>query len=473
MKQRMPLEALFRAIILATCVGWLLAGTGAAVASEGSGGDAPLDAGMPVTTPKAPKKQSAKPVAKKPAAATSQRSAAPRKAAPVRVQRAVPAAPRETAESGLPPEGETRFVSDQVIVRYRIGARQSAMDALVRRLNLAHVAARTFALAGVTVHLYDIADGSGVRDVIAALQADPAVVYAQPNYLYTLLQSAAGASSGPQYALDKLVIGEAHKLATGDGVRIAVIDSQIDAAHAEFAKARIDMFDATGDAEGPAHTHGTSIAGVIASHGTLLGIAPNVRLLGIRAFLENKDNGSAFGTSWRIASGLDHANAAEARVVNMSFAGPEDPLVGDCVAGLVRRGVIGIAAAGNEGPAARPLYPAAYPGVIAVTAIDKDDAVYTQANQGAYVALAAPGVDILVPAPSNGYEVTSGTSLAAAHISGLVALMLSREPSLTPSDVAGILLSSSADLGQPGRDSVFGAGLPDALTAIKASARNK
>lgn len=370
----------------------------------------------------------------------------------------------------MPAEGETRFVQDQVIVRYRLSARQNAMDALVRRLNLAHVAGRTFALAGVTVHLYSIADGSSVREVIAALQADPTVVYAQPNYLYALLQSAAGASSGPQYALDKLVIGEAHKLATGDGVRIAVIDSQIDAAHAEFAQAAIDMFDATGDAEGGAHTHGTSIAGVIASRGTLLGIAPNVQLLGIRAFLEDKA-GSAFGTSWRIAFGLDHANAAEARVVNMSFAGPQDPLVGDCVAGLVKRGVIGIAAAGNEGPAARPLYPAAYPGVIAVTAIDKDDAIYAQANQGAYVALAAPGVDILVPAPSNGYEVTSGTSLAAAHISGLAALMLSREPSLTAADVAEILLSSSADLGQPGRDTVFGAGLPDALAAIKASAK--
>jgi subtilisin family serine protease len=379
--------------------------------------------------------------------------------------------PRETAPSGMPPEGETRFAGDQVIVRYQLNAPRRRMDALVRRLgNLRHLEARTFRLAGVTVHRYRILDGTPVEDVIEDLEADPTVVYAQPNYDYAGTQAAAAAAPSPQYALARLGIIDAHALATGEGVPVAVIDSQIDAAHPEFAGTQIEMLDATGENAGEADAHGTSIAGVIAAQGTLTGIAPKVRLVGIRAFLPNTE-GSARSTTWRIASALDAAWRAQARVVNMSFAGPHDPLVGDAIAGVARRGMIGIAAAGNDGPDAMPLYPAAYRGVIAVTAVDKDDLVYDQANRGDHIALAAPGVGILAPVPGNSYDITSGTSLAAAHVSGLAALLLSRQPDLTADEVSDILSSSAADLGEPGLDAVFGAGLPDAVTALNAGTK--
>ena len=94
-----------------------------------------------------------------------------------------------------------------------------------------------------------------------------------------------------------------------------------------------------------------------------------------------------------------------------------------------------IAAAGNAGPRAPALYPAADPNVIAVTATDVDDRLFTGANRGNHVAISAPGVDILVPAPAGEYQVTTGTSVATAHISGVVALMLERNAKLTPADV--------------------------------------
>lgn len=379
--------------------------------------------------------------------------------------------PRESAPSGLPPGGESRFLDDQVIVRYQLNAPRSRMDALIARLgNLRHLEARTFLLAGVTVHRYQIVDGAPVAEVIEDLEADATVVYAQPNYIYVPAQTAAAAAPNPQYALERLAIADAHALATGEGVPVAVIDSQIDNTHSEFHEAIIDLLDATGEEAGDADAHGTSIAGVIAARGTLTGIAPKVRLIGIRAFVTDAQ-GSARSTTWRIAASLDAAWQAEARVVNMSFAGPQDPLVGGAVAGAGRRGMIGVAAAGNDGPGARPLYPAAYPGVIAVTAVDKNDGVYDHANQGEYIALAAPGVDILAPVPGNGYNVTSGTSLAAAHVSGLAALVLSRAPHLTAQEVAEILASSAADLGEPGYDAIFGAGLPDAVTALNAGTK--
>src|SRR5262249_32896053 len=115
-----------------------------------------------------------------------------------------------------------------------------------------------------------------------------------------------------------------------------------------------------------------------------------------------------------------------------------------------------------------PLYPGADPNVIAVTATDEHDALFPEANRGPYVALAAPGVDILEPAPGSGYQVTTGTSVAAAHVSGVAALLLERDPTLDPDAMREILQSSAKDLGPKGRDDGFGWGLVDPYRALKA-----
>jgi subtilisin family serine protease len=127
----------------------------------------------------------------------------------------------------------------------------------------------------------------------------------------------------------------------------------------------------------------------------------------------------------------------------MSFAGPDDPMLALALQKAHDKGVVLIAAAGNLGPKSPPLYPAADPNVIAVTATDAKDQLLAQANQGPYVAVAAPGVDILEPAPNGGYQVTTGTSVAAAHVSGIVALLLERDPTLDAAAIRDILRSSA------------------------------
>jgi subtilisin family serine protease len=126
-----------------------------------------------------------------------------------------------------------------------------------------------------------------------------------------------------------------------------------------------------------------------------------------------------------------------------------------------------VAAAGNGGADAPPAYPAAYDDVLAVTATDSADSLYAQANQGTYIDIAAPGVDVLSPSLDSAYSMTSGTSFAAAHVSGVVALMLSRNPGMKPADIRRALKAGAADLGKPGIDAEFGAGLVDALSALK------
>jgi subtilisin family serine protease len=295
------------------------------------------------------------------------------------------------------------------------------------------------------------------------------IASAQPNYVYRLEQDAAakptaGAQGDPaQYVLFELEIGQAHQIATGKDITVAVIDSEIDGKHRDLGGTLVKSFDAITDDQTP-HSHGTSIAGAIASHGKLLGIAPGVKLLAVHAF--TGPPGNAEGTSYAISKGVQWATDNGARVINMSFAGPPDPVLQHMLAEAYDKGIVLIAAAGNAGPQSEPLYPAADPDVIAVTATDENDKLFKMANRGRYIAVSAPGVDILALAPGDTYQVTTGTSIAAAHVSGIAAMLLQCKPSLKPSDVRAVLISTAKPLGPPAPDSDFGAGLVDAYRAV-------
>src|SRR5262245_51118127 len=119
------------------------------------------------------------------------------------------------------------------------------------------------------------------------------------------------------------------------------------------------------------------------------------------------------------------------------------------------------------GPGSPPLYPAADPGVIGVTATDAEDKVTPQANRAPQVSVAAPGVQILAAAPDGAYQVTSGTSVAAAHASGVAALLLAAKSNLTPAQVRASLIRAASRI--PGKRNEVGAGVVDALAVIKPS----
>jgi hypothetical protein len=368
---------------------------------------------------------------------------------------------------GIPPADERRYVPDQVVVELT-AAQASSLNALLVRHRLTRI--ETTNLNGGTLSLLRISDQRSVTTVLRALAGEGVVAWAQPNYLYTTQESpqaSAAATSRAvepaQYALAKLRLPQAHELAKGDKVLIAVIDSTIDAAHPELAGIVVDSYNALAAAEKP-HEHGTAIAGAIAAHAKLTGAAPQARVLAVAAFGAKPD--TAEGTTFAITKGIDWAVAKGARIINMSFTGPADPQIERRIAAARKAGVVMIAAAGNAGPKSQPLYPAAYPTVIAVTATDADDQLFAGANQGKHIAVAAPGVDLLLAAPDGAYQVKTGTSFAAAEVSGVVALMLERNPDLGQDGVRQILTSTARDLGPKGFDPQFGAGLVDAYRAI-------
>src|ERR1043166_5692862 len=378
-----------------------------------------------------------------------------------------------TRRSGAPPPGERRFIPNEVVLRMPSTLTEQALAELARRHDLTRLESRTVGLTGATFHRWRIHGNRSVSAVIRALEAEGAVAAAQPNYRFSLAGDAGSQTAGAsgtawqdqlQYVLAKLELPQAHHLATGDKIRVAVIDSGIDASHPEIEGRIAESFDAADSSE-PPHGHGTGMASTIVAHDRLMGIAPSARILAIRAFTVTAKGPES--TTFTLLRAIDWAVAHGAQVINMSFAGPTDPEIAGALALARKKGVVLIAAAGNAGPKSPPMFPASDANVIAVTATDIDDKPLDVAGRGKHIALAAPGVAILVAAPNNAYQTITGTSVAAAHISGLAALLLQRKPNLTPDGLKRALLSTATDLGPKGRDDQFGAGLANAYRAVR------
>ncbi|MGO9170532.1 MAG: S8 family serine peptidase [Rhodomicrobium sp.] len=257
----------------------------------------------------------------------------------------------------------------------------------------------------------------------------------------------------------KLIQWQDHLAACAKGLRIGVIDTEIDTGHPTFTGARIHHENFAPNNRPPAPDwHGTGVLAILAGHpdsGTP-GLVPNAEFYAASIFF-SEDNGAMATDTFSLMQALAWMQKNDVKIVNMSFAGPHDGLVKSEVETLSSQGMVLVAAAGNEGPAAEPAYPAAYPQVIAVTAVTKDSLNYRYANRGEHIDVAAPGVDIwtAVPGAREGYH--SGTSFASPHVTGILALMPRESLTGNKND----LLDSVpvVDLGPPGRDPVYGRGL--------------
>src|SRR5262249_52257733 len=241
--------------------------------------------------------------------------------------------PGERGFTGVPPAGETRFVASETVVHVGANVSRESVDNVARRLGLSTVGPQTSTLTGGTLYRFRTDDGRQASEVVRALEAE-SIGIAQPNYVYRTTQdnvedtNLAGRSKPGdpgQYVLDKLRLADVHRVATGSNVKIAVIDSQIDVSHPDLAGAVVEQFDAVGAAEKP-HPTATGMPGATSAHRKLMGIAPGVKILAIHAFSTDSAE-SPQATTQHILAGMDWAISKGARIINMSFAGPYDPML--------------------------------------------------------------------------------------------------------------------------------------------------
>jgi subtilisin family serine protease len=228
-----------------------------------------------------------------------------------------------------------------------------------------------------------------------------------------------------QWGLERSGAERAWAVADGSGARVALLDSAPDAKHRDLARVRVVALPEGEPAAVGAH--GSLMAGVVgAVTGNdfgIAGLAPAADLIGVAVCRPRGATANDECRLFELLRGVDLAWEQGAQVLNVSLVGPPNRLLRRAMDRIDALGVLVVAAAGNEG-VAEPRYPAAYPSVIGVGAIDSRGAPYARGNRGASVEVVAPGVEILSTVPG-GFAFGDGTSLAAAHVSGVLALAMS------------------------------------------------
>ena len=275
------------------------------------------------------------------------------------------------------------------------------------------------------------------RDPVALVARAPDGAVTAPNHVYVAAQAEVRpfsrdtpAGDDPyqplQWGLERTGAAQAWGVASGSGARVALLDSAPDVAHRDLGSVRLVPVPDAPAAE-PA-VHGSLMAGVTnAAAGNdfgIAGIAPNAELMAIPVCRPAAAGGGDTCALFDLLRGVDLAWEQRAQVLNVSLVGPPNALLRRAMDRMDGLGVVVVAATGNEG-VDEPRYPAAYPSVIGVGAVDRAGRSYERGNRGPAVELLAPGVEILSTVPGGRFAFGDGTSLAAAHTTGVLALAIS------------------------------------------------
>ncbi|MEV0623601.1 S8 family serine peptidase [Nonomuraea sp. NPDC050404] len=295
------------------------------------------------------------------------------------------------------------------------------------------------------------------------------------------------AARAGQWHLGELRLPEAWQSSRGSGVVVAVLDTGVNLLHPDLEGAVIQGPDLTGQDSGPWGQHGTAMASLIAGRGHgegrkggVLGVAPEARVLSVRVTLENGDPRRGKQRSgWRdaLAKGIRYAADQGADVISMSLGGGSGAWEGsaseeEAVQYAISKGAVLVASSGNDGTAGnRKNFPAAYPGVIAVGAVDKKMKVADFSNKQDYVSVVAPGTEVVTADGDASYMVGDGTSSAAAMVAGIAALIRSAHPGMSPFHVRTAIETGTYWQPQNGYSPAYGHGVANALLALRAADR--
>ncbi len=306
---------------------------------------------------------------------------------------------------------------------------------------------------GYVLSVFEPGPGQEADALLEAARARFPAAAAERNRRYDLL----GATEARQYAARMVGFRDGAGTApvARDGVRLAMLDTALDTGHPALAGRDIEVVSVVPERPGviPPTRHGTAVASLLVGDGPVAGALPGAHLLAVGLFARDADGSLRTRTDWWL-QGLDVVARARPRpaAVNLSFGGPWSGLAAAALRALYADGMRFVAAVGNGGPDSAVVFPAALPEVLAVTAVDVARNPYVEAATGPAVDIAAPGVDVWVAGEGGGVYAT-GTSYAAPWVTAAVAR--ARAGGVAVVD----LLAAAEDLGAPGRDPVYGAGL--------------
>ena len=321
----------------------------------------------------------------------------------------------------------------------------------LRAANVRVVSQRTLSATGTVLVRVLVSDADNNPGRAEALLRSLGATAADRNHIY---DERRGPSPDVEVAPEP---SPAPQGTSGGKAVIGLIDTALVRKHSAFVRANITERDFVESSNARPTAHGTAIASVlVGNERSHKGLLPGARLVAASVFYQG-DSGATGATTSALIAALDWMSGEGVQVVNMSLAGPPNQVLGQMIDTLSKRGMIVVAAVGNDGPAARPLYPAAFEPVVAVTAVDKQKKIYRWANQGPQVDFAAWGVNAPVARAKGGYGEESGTSFAAPVVAAALAELVARGGG-TASAAMKSLIGRVEDLGPAGRDNTYGYG---------------
>lgn len=346
-------------------------------------------------------------------------------------------------------------------------------EALAFTYGVQDVGAFPLSSLGVQCAVFQVSESRSVDEVIALLAADPRVESVQANQAFEgLSEIHSDPYAALQYGAHAIRADLAHRWATGKGVRVAVVDTGVDTSHPDLHDRIVTTatFVQGGERAFSDDSHGTAVVGIIAADADngvgIFGVAPEALIMVAKAcWHRTAATREAVCNSWTLAKAVDFAITGEARVLNLSLGGPPDPLLARLIARAIERGITVVAAVMDRARPA-PGFPASLEPVIAVIASDSRGAVRVPARLVRLGLLAAPGTEVLTTAPHGSYDFRSGSSLAAAHVSGVVALLLERDPRLTAAEVRALLVATARPLPEAVTAPSVVVGLADACAPV-------
>jgi len=361
----------------------------------------------------------------------------------------------------------SNYIKDEVVLLYSTED-ISKVKNITQKYNL-KPASSTVLASVKTGMLVAKTNGQDPLNLSASINKKEKSVNAETNNIF----KTASASYKNAYSMYETGVSFVHETTKGKGTTICMVDTPIDIFHPSLSNAHIetkDLFKVDINNQ-EALLHGTSVAGVLVSQNPHIGIAPKAKLYSIGAFKAEKNHPSVLkGSSADVAKAIDACIQHDVDVINLSFTGGKDSIVEKMVRKAVAKGIVVVAAAGNGGNWGSTIYPALIPGVIGATAVDENKKLFNMADKGRFIDYSAPGVNILTIAPEGKYKLATGTSISSAHVSGIVALLLSQKGN---NNLNSALIKTAVDLGKPGRDEEFGEGLINASKALAVLKGNK
>lgn len=356
--------------------------------------------------------------------------------------------------------GRSNYIKDEVVLLYST-ENTSKVKRITQKYNL-KPASSTVLASVKTGMLVAKTNGQNPLNLSASINKKEKSVSAETNNIF----KPASTSFKNAYSMYDTGVSFVHKTTKGKGITICMVDTPIDIFHPSLSNALIETKDLfkVDIKNKEALLHGTSVAGVLVSQNPHIGIAPKAKLYSIGAFKAEINHPSLLkGSSADVATAIDACIQHDVDVINLSFTGGKDSIVEKMVRKAVVKGIVVVAAAGNGGNWGSTIYPVLIPGVIGATAIDENKKLFNMADKGRFIDYSAPGVNILTIAPDGKYKLATGTSISSAHVTGIIALLLSQKGN---NNLDSALTKTAVDLGKPGRDEEYGEGLISASKAL-------